>query len=106
MWWLGDWLRFGDSMSWGEKYDEAVGELGFGYGTARDAKWVAETFPDLSDRSDKLSWTHHRAVAHSRATKPRRFFDSYRLVCYGSLRNRNETGGKPMPANKLDAIAY
>jgi N6-adenosine-specific RNA methylase IME4 len=61
MWWLGDWLCYGQARKWGEKYDEAVA-LGFNYQTARDAAWVAGEF-QLSRRHDKLSWSHHREVA-------------------------------------------
>jgi hypothetical protein len=40
MWWLGDWIRFGDEK-WGEKYDEA-NSLGFAYQTALNAVSVAK----------------------------------------------------------------
>jgi N6-adenosine-specific RNA methylase IME4 len=61
MWWLGDWLRYGEARQWGEKYTAAV-ELGFDYGVAADAKMVAERI-SFSRRREKLSWGHHRAVA-------------------------------------------
>jgi len=61
MWWLGDWLRFGEARKWGEKYDEAVA-LGFDYQTARIAAYVAGRF-DLFRRRNKLTWSHHGEVA-------------------------------------------
>lgn len=62
MWWLGDWLCIGERKQWGKRYAEAVDELGFDYGVARDAKWLATKF-QLSRRRDKISWSHHREVA-------------------------------------------
>jgi N6-adenosine-specific RNA methylase IME4 len=61
MWWIGDWLRFGD-RKWGETYKAAADATGYDEGTLRDAKWVADAF-DLSDRSDNLAWTHYRTAA-------------------------------------------
>jgi len=61
MWWIGDWLNFGE-RAYGEEYTQALDATGYEDGTVRDAKWVSATY-DLSDRSDKLSWTHHRFAA-------------------------------------------
>jgi len=61
MWWLGDWIRFGDEK-WGEKYDEAI-SLGFAYQTALNAVSVAKKF-EFSRRRENLSWGHHEAVAY------------------------------------------
>ena len=61
MWWIGDWLRFGE-RKYGETYTEAVEATGYADGTLRDAKWVANAF-EVSERTDNLSWTHHREVA-------------------------------------------
>jgi N6-adenosine-specific RNA methylase IME4 len=62
-WWLGDWLIHGEGQAeWGSMYDQVVDEFGEKYGSARDAKWIAEEF-DLSRRRDKLPWGHHREVA-------------------------------------------
>jgi hypothetical protein len=58
MWWIGDWIRFGEKR-WGEKYTEAITVTGYSPSTLRDAAWVSSTY-DLSDRSDKLPWTHYR----------------------------------------------
>lgn len=61
MWWLGDWLCFGEKREWGEKYSEAVA-LGFDYQVSADAKMVSERIT-FSLRNEKLTWTHHRAVS-------------------------------------------
>lgn len=61
MWWLGDWLCFGEKRKWGEKYSEAV-RLGFDYGLAANAKSVAERI-NFSRRREKLSWGHHQTAA-------------------------------------------
>jgi hypothetical protein len=74
MWWLADWLRFGSEQKWGEKYDEAL-KLGFDYGVARNADYVAGKFEDLSRRRDKLSWSHHAAVASLDPAEADRFLD-------------------------------
>ncbi len=73
MWWLGDWLRFGQVREWGEKYDEAV-ELGFQYQKAADAVWVAGKF-QFSCRHEKLSWSHHWEVARLPPNDADRFLD-------------------------------
>jgi N6-adenosine-specific RNA methylase IME4 len=62
-WWLGDWLLHGEGQAeWGSMYDEVVEEFGEKYGSAADAKWIAEEF-DFSRRREKLPWGHHREVA-------------------------------------------
>jgi N6-adenosine-specific RNA methylase IME4 len=61
MWWIGDWLRFGE-QKYGEMYSQALEATDFNYQSLRDAAWVAGQY-ELSDRSDNLSWTHHRFAA-------------------------------------------
>jgi hypothetical protein len=62
MWWLGDWLRFGQAQKWEHgKYDEAVA-LGFDWDTARHAALVAGKF-ESGRRRPLLSWSHHREVS-------------------------------------------
>lgn len=58
-WWIGDWWRFGeqrygDRKAWAEAH-------GMNYGSCADAAWVAGAI-ESSDRSELLSWTHHRVV--------------------------------------------
>lgn len=59
--WIGDWVRFGENK-WGEKYAQAVDATGLDYGTLANAVSVAKNV-DSSLRNEKLSWSHHVAVA-------------------------------------------
>lgn len=62
MWWIGDWLRYGERR-WGEMYAQAVlDETGKTASVLQNAKWVAERY-DPSTRVEGLSWTHHREAA-------------------------------------------
>lgn len=61
MWWIGDWMRFGEHK-WGEKYAQAIAATGHSYQSLADAKWVAERF-EFSERSENLAWSHFRQVA-------------------------------------------
>ena len=62
---IGDWLNAGDREGYVErdKLAEACERFGIAYQSAKDAAWVATTFPKRSDRSDLLEWTHHRVAA-------------------------------------------
>ena len=62
MWWIGDWLRFGDGK-WGETSAQAVEDTGRQGQTLLDAQWVASKFVDNSRRREELSWSHHKEVA-------------------------------------------
>lgn len=66
MWLIGDWLNAGDREGYVERgrLAEACERFGIAYQTAKDAAWVATAFPERSDRSDLLDWTHHRVVAN------------------------------------------
>lgn len=61
MWWVGDWLNYGEAH-YGSTYTAAAEWTGLDPGTLADAKWVAKAI-ETSDRSEVLSWSHHRAVA-------------------------------------------
>ena len=50
MWWIGDWLRYGERR-WGEMYSQALEGSRYSYESLRDAKWVSGQY-QLSDRSD------------------------------------------------------
>jgi N6-adenosine-specific RNA methylase IME4 len=64
MWWLGDWVRYGETRAaWGQMYEKIIEETGKGYQTCANAKWVADAFADVSRRREKLSWGHHAEVA-------------------------------------------
>ena len=62
MWWIGDWLRFGE-RKYGETYAQAIEATGYAEGTLKNAKYVAERFSETSRRRDDLSFGHHQAVA-------------------------------------------
>lgn len=61
MWWIGDWLRFGERR-YGSKYEEAAAATGYSKSQLYDAKYVASAY-DFSERSESLTWVHHRAAA-------------------------------------------
>ena len=49
-----------------------------------DAKWVAGAFPETSDRSEVLSWTHHQAAAAWPAPERAALL----LICLGYVASR------------------
>src|SRR3954453_23904182 len=57
LWWLGDWLCFGQEQ-YGQRYTDAVVLTGLDYQTLRNYAMVARRF-ELSRRPDKLSFQHH-----------------------------------------------
>lgn len=61
-WWLGDWLNEGEKR-YGETYSQAIELTGHRNEYLRDCKWIAGAVK-LSARTDKVSWTHHKYVAH------------------------------------------
>lgn len=61
MWWIGDWMRFGEHK-WGEKYAQAIAATGHSYQTLANAKWVAERI-EFSRRRENLSFGAHAEVA-------------------------------------------
>jgi len=60
--WVGDWLNFGKKKYERGKYEEAVIELGYEYGTLRDFSYVSDNV-ELSLRKDNLGFRHHAEVA-------------------------------------------
>lgn len=65
MWLIGDWLNAGDREGYVERgrLAEACERFGIEYQTAADAAWVSTCF-ESSDRSELLTWTHHRVIAN------------------------------------------
>lgn len=62
-WWVGDWLIFGETRAWGEKYPQAIQEAtGYHYDSLRKAAFVSERIESVRRRTD-LKWSHHDAVA-------------------------------------------
>jgi hypothetical protein len=60
-WLLGDWLAYG-SLKFGERYPRAAKITGYDIQTLMNMVYVASRFP-ISRRREKLSWSHHEAVA-------------------------------------------
>jgi len=61
-WFIGDWLQFGEHK-WGERYAQAVTETGLAYQTLANIQWTVAKFEDVSRRKERLTFTHHAAVA-------------------------------------------
>lgn len=61
MWWIGDWLRFGERR-YGDKYTQAMESTGYSYQQLADAKYVAGAYT-ISDRSESLPWSVHKVAA-------------------------------------------
>ena len=60
---IGDWINYGEHR-YGEKYDQAMNNTAYEYGTLRNYASVAAAYPDLSHRmTSELSWSHHAVVA-------------------------------------------
>ena len=74
MWWLGDWLNFGESR-YGETYSQALDATGYEYATLRQAKWAASRY-EMSMRIDNLSWTHHVIAAGADEPLSLQFLDA------------------------------
>jgi hypothetical protein len=60
-WWLADWIRYGNAR-FGERYARAAAITGYDPQTLMNMVYVASRF-DFSRRREKLSWSHHEAVA-------------------------------------------
>lgn len=58
---VGDWINYGEGR-YGEMYLDALNKTGFDYQTLRNFAWVAKAV-QLSVRTDKLTWEHHKMVA-------------------------------------------
>lgn len=79
-WLLGDWLIAGEVHFKQAKFrHEARNITGYPWGTLKNLIWVAKAFPP-SRRRDKLSWSHHREVAHLPVAKQ----DEYLDTCNGN----------------------
>jgi hypothetical protein len=60
-WLLGDWIAYGN-LKFGERYTRAAQITGYDTQTLMNMVYVAARFP-ASRRREKLSWSHHEAVA-------------------------------------------
>jgi hypothetical protein len=62
-WQVGDWLAEGEKNFGKCAYAEAAFLTGYKRGHLRDIAWVSSNVP-LSVRTDTLTWSHHRQIAH------------------------------------------
>jgi hypothetical protein len=60
-WWLGDWIHYGNAR-FGERYARAVKLTGYDAQSLMNMVYVASRF-EISRRREKLSWSHHAALA-------------------------------------------
>lgn len=60
-WALGDWLNAGEAR-YGEKYSQAINDLGKDYGSLANIAWVCRMYP-IAERRKGLSWSIHRMAA-------------------------------------------
>jgi len=109
MWWIGDWLRFGERVH-GVTYASAALLTGFKEGSLRDAVWLSGQF-DLSVRTDKLTWHHHR---HAASLPPVQRADALRRAADEGLSSRafkalisdmKRSATVPQPPTDADAVA-
>ncbi|MGW1768316.1 LmbU family transcriptional regulator [Streptomyces sp. NPDC002073] len=62
VWWLADWMNYGEATYGWRRYKEAIERTGLDYQTLRNYSWVARRF-DHHRRRDSLSFAHHAEVA-------------------------------------------
>ena len=83
LWWLGDWLHFGQEK-YGRRYKDGIALTGLDYQTLRNYAMVARRY-DVSRRRDKLSFQHHAEVCALTDADQDRWLD--RAECAGWSRN-------------------
>lgn len=74
MWWLGDWLRYGERQ-YGETYSQALDATDYAYQTLANAAWVAEKV-EFSRRRENLPFSHHAEVASLTPDQQDRMLDA------------------------------
>jgi hypothetical protein len=62
VWWLADWVNYGESTYGWRRYKEAIERTGLDYQTLRNYAWVGRRF-EHHRRRDGLSFAHHAEVA-------------------------------------------
>jgi len=72
-WLLGDWIAYGNTK-FGERYARASKITGYDPQTLMNMVYVASRFP-ISRRREKLSWSHHEALASMDADEQDRWLD-------------------------------
>jgi len=92
LWWLGDWLNFGENI-YGEKYSQALDETDYTYGGLANAAWVSRKFA-ISCRHENLSWSHHLEVVSLDIKKREKYLNDAEENNWSKNRLRNEISGK------------
>jgi hypothetical protein len=72
-WWLGDWIRFGNTR-FGERYARAARITGYDVQTLTNMVYVATRF-EISRRREDISWSHHEAIAALDRDEQNRWLD-------------------------------
>ena len=83
MWWVGDWLRFGERKH-GVTYADAAALTGYKEQSLRSAVWLSGQF-DVLMRINKLTWHHHR---HAAALPPAKRTDALQRAVDEGLSTR------------------
>lgn len=113
MWWLGDWLNFGErTYTRGQKYAQALDATDYSYQTLADSVWVSKAFP-VSERSETLPWSCHRVVAAQEPEVAKALLHTaeaegwsvkeLRAAVKAFTRNLEKDAG-PLPPGKYDLI--
>jgi N6-adenosine-specific RNA methylase IME4 len=107
MWWHGDMLNFGYA-TYGELASQEEDDR-YAYQTLRDAKWVAEAVP-MSNRLDKLSWSHHREVAGLKPAEQKRWLvraekeNMTRADLRKAIQDWEKKSAPPLPKGKFRVL--
>lgn len=94
-WAIGDWLNQGHRR-WGEKYAGVVEQLGFEPDTLKDYAYVSNNV-EMSVRTDKLTWSHHKLVASLAADDQREWLDLAEREGWPVARLRREIADEHAP---------
>jgi hypothetical protein len=95
-WALGDWWAYGIARNYGDGPALAQ-EVGVDYALLRNYAWVSRAV-ELSSRNDKLSWSHHAAVAPLQPQEQKRWLQIAALerLSVTALRQRIDPDHKPL----------
>ena len=98
MWWLGDWLNYGEA-EFGEKYAQVMDETDYSYQSLADSAWVAKAV-QFSDRSECLTWSHHRVVAKCSPEEQKKWLKKACEESWSVKELKEAVNGAPEPTEK------
>jgi hypothetical protein len=87
-WWIGDWVRFGNSR-YGERYEVAARITGYDAHSLMNMAYVASRF-EVSRRRERLSFSHHAELAALPFEEQERWLDRAEREGLSSRRLRRE----------------